>query len=68
MVAATGTGKTVVAAFDYRVIAKTQGGKPRLLFVTHREEILRQGLRTCSITDTRPVHAYTTDHFRTLDR
>jgi len=45
VVAATGTGKTVVAAFDYRRTCQTQGGHPRLLFVSHREEILRQALR-----------------------
>lgn len=46
LVAATGTGKTVVAAFDYRRICAIEGGRPRLLFVAHREEILRQALRT----------------------
>ncbi|MCP5265588.1 MAG: DUF3427 domain-containing protein [Burkholderiaceae bacterium] len=46
LVAATGTGKTVVAAFDYRRRCETHGGRPRLLFVAHREEILRQALRT----------------------
>lgn len=46
VVAATGTGKTVVAAFDYRRLCLTEGGQPRLLFVAHREEILKQALRT----------------------
>ncbi|MCK0509472.1 DUF3427 domain-containing protein [Aromatoleum anaerobium] len=46
VVAATGTGKTVVAAFDYRRICTQAGGRPRLLFVAHREEILKQALRT----------------------
>jgi superfamily II DNA or RNA helicase/HKD family nuclease len=46
VVAATGTGKTVVAAFDYRRLVHEEGGAPRLLFVAHREEILRQALRT----------------------
>ncbi|MBU6259780.1 MAG: DUF3427 domain-containing protein, partial [Burkholderiales bacterium] len=46
LVAATGTGKTVVAAFDYRNTGRIEGGRPRLLFVAHREEILRQALRT----------------------
>lgn len=46
VVAATGTGKTVVAAFDYRRSCAQLGGRPRLLFVAHREEILRQALRT----------------------
>jgi superfamily II DNA or RNA helicase/HKD family nuclease len=45
-VAATGTGKTVVAAFDYRNTCETVGGRPKLLFIAHREEILRQALRT----------------------
>ena len=46
LVAATGTGKTVVAALDYRALCKAQGGQPRLLFVAHRVEILRQALVT----------------------
>jgi superfamily II DNA or RNA helicase len=46
VVAATGTGKTVVAAFDYRNTCRNEGGRPRILFVAHREEILRQALRT----------------------
>jgi superfamily II DNA or RNA helicase/HKD family nuclease len=46
LVAATGTGKTVVAAFDYRNTCVAEGGRPRFLFVAHREEILRQSLRT----------------------
>lgn len=46
LVAATGTGKTVVAAFDYRNTCRIEGGRPRLLFVAHREELLRQAMRT----------------------
>ncbi len=46
VVAATGTGKTVVAAFDYRCSFERGGTPPRLLFVAHREEILKQALRT----------------------
>ena len=49
IVAATGTGKTVIAAFDYRRFAEQQlrEGKPaRLLFVAHRKEILEQSLET----------------------
>src|SRR5262245_40137615 len=50
VVAATGTGKTVVAAFDYarykRAAEANLPGKPcRLLFVAHREEILKQSRR-----------------------
>jgi superfamily II DNA or RNA helicase len=46
VVAATGTGKTVVAAFDYRRTCQQEGHRPRLLFVAHRREILEQALRT----------------------
>ena len=45
VVAATGTGKTVVAAFDYkRYCEEHPGRRNRLLFVAHRGEILRQSL------------------------
>ena len=50
VVAATGTGKTLVAAFDYRRLAEERrwssspGHYPRLLFVAHRKEILTQSL------------------------
>ena len=47
VVAATGTGKTVISAFDYLRFRKNNPGKPcRLLFVAHREEILKQSLYT----------------------
>ena len=46
VVAATGTGKTVVAALDYRRLAEEAPALPRLLFVAHRREILHQSLRT----------------------
>ncbi|GLX01471.1 DEAD/DEAH box helicase [Microtetraspora sp. NBRC 16547] len=46
LVAATGTGKTVVAAFDYRNLQQRLGRQPSLLFVAHRREILTQALRT----------------------
>lgn len=43
VVAATGTGKTLISAFDYRRFCKSFSGTyPRLLFVVHREEILKQ--------------------------
>lgn len=46
VVAATGTGKTVIAAFDYhRQMGATQV-PPRLLFLAHREELLEQARRT----------------------
>ena len=44
VVAATGTGKTMIAAFDYARRCQQLGRKPSLLFVAHREEILRQAL------------------------
>lgn len=45
VVAATGTGKTVLAAFDYLRFRKAHPGEAcRLLFVAHREEILAQSL------------------------
>ena len=44
VVAATGTGKTMIAAFDYARLCAERGRKPSLLFVAHREEILRQAL------------------------
>lgn len=47
VVAATGTGKTVISAFDFRrFLEKMKGQKCNLLFVAHREEILRQS-RAC---------------------
>ncbi|MDO5737369.1 MAG: DEAD/DEAH box helicase family protein, partial [Propionibacteriaceae bacterium] len=47
VVAATGTGKTVIAALDYRELARgVDGERPTLLFVAHRREILQQSLRT----------------------
>lgn len=41
VVAATGTGKTVVAAFDFKRVRKEHPGA-KFLFVAHREEILKQ--------------------------
>ncbi len=41
VVAPTGTGKTLIAAFDYARQPFT-GARPRLLFLAHREELLRQ--------------------------
>jgi superfamily II DNA or RNA helicase/HKD family nuclease len=46
VVAATGTGKTVVAAFDYERICRQEGGQPKLLFVAHRIQILKQAIST----------------------
>ena len=47
VVAATGTGKTVISALDYKHFRKQNAGRLcRLLFVAHREEILKQSLYT----------------------
>ncbi|MDQ4491589.1 DUF3427 domain-containing protein [Sinomonas sp. ASV486] len=46
LVAATGTGKTVVAALDYKRLAEGKPERPTLLFVAHRREILEQSLAT----------------------
>ncbi|MCZ7460057.1 DUF3427 domain-containing protein [Streptomyces sp. WMMC940] len=46
LVAATGTGKTVMAALDFKRLREKYGPDLRLLFVAHRQEILRQSLRT----------------------
>lgn len=47
VVAATGTGKTVISAFDYLRFCKDNSGSAnRLLFVAHREEILTQSRDT----------------------
>lgn len=46
IVAATGTGKTVIAALDYRHLARDIHGRDlTLLFVAHRKEILQQSRR-----------------------
>lgn len=45
IVAATGTGKTVIAAFDYKRFTEKTEGEHRLLFIAHREEILEQSRR-----------------------
>ena len=47
VIAATGVGKTVISAFDYKNFCKENKGKAnRLLFVVHREEILKQARDT----------------------
>ncbi len=47
IVAATGTGKTVIAAFDYKRFHDANQ-RHRLLFVAHRKEILEQSINTFS--------------------
>lgn len=48
VVAATGTGKTIVAALDYKRLRK-ELPRDRLLFVAHRKEILDQSLTTFQV-------------------
>lgn len=45
IVAATGTGKTVISAFDYKKF-KNENNSSKLLFLAHRKEILIQSLST----------------------
>ena len=45
VVAATGTGKTVIAAFDYKRF-REKNKRANFLFVVHREEIIRQACAT----------------------
>ena len=45
LVAATGTGKTVISAFDYKRF-KEKNKTAKLLFVAHRKEILTQAIST----------------------
>lgn len=45
VVAATGTGKTIIAALDYKRLRK-ELPRARLLFVAHRREILDQSMAT----------------------
>lgn len=50
IVAATGTGKTVISAFDYNRFRMQNQGHGRLLYIAHREEILKQARKTfCSV-------------------
>jgi superfamily II DNA or RNA helicase len=45
VVAATGTGKTVISAFDYKRF-KNENKTAKLLFLAHRKEILNQSMNT----------------------
>lgn len=45
VVAATGTGKTVIAAFDYKRF-REENKRANFLFIAHREEILKQSIKT----------------------
>jgi superfamily II DNA or RNA helicase len=46
VVAATGTGKTVMAAFDFKRFYERNQRQARLLFLAHRKEILEQSVGT----------------------
>ena len=50
IIAATGTGKTAISAFDFKdfnnQFIKEHGRKARLLFIVHREKILKQARST----------------------
>lgn len=46
IVAATGTGKTVISAFDYKLFLDANPNHNRILFVAHRQEILVQSIKT----------------------
>ena len=50
IIAATGTGKTAISAFDYKDfnqrLKKENGREARLLFIVHREKILKQARST----------------------
>lgn len=46
VVAATGTGKTVIAALDYARLCRAAGRRIKLLFIAHREQILEQSRAT----------------------
>lgn len=50
IIAATGTGKTAISAFDFKdfnkKLLREKGRKARLLFIAHREKILQQARST----------------------
>lgn len=46
LVAATGTGKTVIASLDYQRLCEAAGRDLSLLFIAHRKEILQQSMTT----------------------
>ncbi len=46
IVMATGTGKTALVAFFYKQLLNQIGRKPKLLYISHQQEILSQARRT----------------------
>ncbi len=71
VVAATGTGKTLISAFDFARFVKTKPNA-NFLFVAHREEILKQarsayrGVLRNSTFGELWVGGHTPDHYRQL--
>ena len=49
VVSATGTGKTMLSALDYRTFFKPGQPRPKILFVAHKKEILMQAVETFRI-------------------
>lgn len=58
VVAATGTGKTIVAALDYRRLRSQLGPRASLLFVAHRHEILQQSQALFRVALSNPVFGH----------
>lgn len=46
VIAATGTGKTMIAGFDYQQFVRSANAEATMLFLAHREEILQQAQNT----------------------
>ena len=46
IISATGTGKTMIAAFDYHSFSQNNRQNSKLLYIAHREEILKQALNS----------------------
>lgn len=46
IVMATGTGKTIISAFDYLSLIQNTNIKPKILFLAHQKEIIEQALLT----------------------
>ncbi len=70
VVAATGTGKTLISAFDFKRFLKIKPGA-KFLFIAHREEILRQAQSAYRAVLRNQfgelwTGGYTPDHYRQL--
>ncbi len=60
VVLATGLGKTWLAAFDFRQMAEELGRRPRVLFIAHRSELLKQAAKTYRRQLAEPVNEFET--------